>query len=35
VRLPPEKICTQCHTPERDNNFNYQKKLAMIACPAD
>jgi hypothetical protein len=35
VRLPPEEICTQCHTPDRDNNFNYQKKLAAITCPAN
>ncbi len=34
-RLPPEEICTQCHTPEHDNNFNYQKKLAAVACPAN
>jgi hypothetical protein len=34
VRRPPAEVCTQCHTPDRDNNFNYQKKLAKIACPA-
>ena len=34
-RLPSEKICLQCHTPDRDNNFDYQKKLATIACPVD
>jgi hypothetical protein len=35
VRLPPEEICTQCHTPDRDNNFDYPEKLAAIACPAN
>jgi hypothetical protein len=29
-----EKICLSCHTKERDNNFEYQKKLELIACPA-
>ncbi len=29
-----EKICLSCHTKERDNNFEYQKKLKLIACPA-
>lgn len=35
VRRPPEEICTQCHTPDQDNNFDYQTKLAAIACPSD
>jgi len=30
-----EKICLTCHTPEHDNNFDYQEKLKMIACPAN
>jgi 2',3'-cyclic-nucleotide 2'-phosphodiesterase (5'-nucleotidase family) len=34
-RLPPEEICLQCHTPERDSAFDYPKKVAAIACPAD
>lgn len=29
-----EKICLSCHTKERDNKFEYQKKLELIACPA-
>lgn len=29
-----EKICLSCHTKERDNNFEYQKKLKLISCPA-
>ena len=34
LRLPPADICKQCHTADQDNNFDYQKKLAAIACPA-
>jgi len=34
VRRPGAKICTQCHTPDRDVFFDYQKKTALIACPA-
>ena len=29
-----EKICLSCHTKERDNTFEYQKKKELIACPA-
>ncbi len=35
ILRPPAEICTQCHTPDRDNNFDYQKKVAAIACPAN
>ncbi|MBW6519879.1 MAG: hypothetical protein K0A99_02560 [Desulfoarculaceae bacterium] len=28
-----EKVCLSCHTQERDHTFDYQKKLALIACP--
>ena len=35
IRIPPEEICTKCHTPDRDNNFDFPKKRAVIACPAD
>jgi hypothetical protein len=35
IRIPPKEICTKCHTPDRDNNFDFPKKLALIACPAD
>lgn len=35
VRLPDEEICIQCHTPDRDSNFDYQRKLQIIACPSD
>jgi hypothetical protein len=34
VRIPSEEICTKCHTPDRDNNFDFLKKQAVIACPA-
>ncbi len=29
------KICENCHTPERDIDFNYDIKRGEIACPAD
>jgi hypothetical protein len=35
IRIPPKEICTKCHTPERDNNFDFTKKRAVIACPTD
>ncbi len=28
-----ESVCTTCHTPERDNNFGYTSKLAIVRCP--
>jgi len=33
MRKPTEEVCLVCHTHERDNNFDYQRKLPMIACP--
>lgn len=33
VRRPAEKVCIQCHTSERDDNFDYQIKLLAITCP--
>ncbi|MCP4343244.1 MAG: hypothetical protein GY799_31315 [Desulfobulbaceae bacterium] len=35
VRLPAYDICIQCHSPDRDSNFDYQKKLTSISCPTD
>lgn len=35
TRQVEEKICLGCHTPEHDNHFEYQKKLKLIACPAN
>jgi len=29
-----EKTCLSCHTTEQDPHFDYQKKSALIACPA-
>jgi len=34
-RLPLPGICNNCHTPERDDNFNYLNKLQLIACPSN
>ncbi len=34
VLQPPKELCIRCHTPERDGNFDYLKKLSAIACPA-
>jgi hypothetical protein len=33
-RLPPAVICLRCHTPERDEDFNYDNDVERIACPA-
>ncbi len=32
VILP--QVCLNCHTPERDDDFNYDRKRSSIACPA-
>jgi len=34
MRKPTQEVCVVCHTQERDNNFDYQRKLPLIACPA-
>ncbi len=34
VRTPGINICLTCHTDEHDDNFQYQPKLNLIACPA-
>ncbi len=34
VRLPGQDICLTCHTPEHDDNYNYETKLPLISCPA-
>jgi len=34
VRTPGINICLTCHTDEHDDNFQYQSKLNIIACPA-
>ena len=33
-RKPDTSICISCHTPERDEEFNYENDLERIACPA-
>lgn len=33
-RKPDISICLRCHTPERDDNFNYKNDIERIACPA-
>ncbi len=33
-RKPSPEICLRCHTPNRDDNFNYENDLERIACPA-
>ncbi|MBU0960356.1 MAG: hypothetical protein KKD01_07005 [Proteobacteria bacterium] len=35
VRLPGKNICLNCHTPEHDDNFDYETKLVPISCPAE
>ena len=33
-RKPAASICLRCHTPERDEEFNYGNDMVRIACPA-
>ena len=33
-RLPSAAVCLRCHTPERDEDFNYDNDVERIACPA-
>jgi hypothetical protein len=33
-RKPDASICLRCHTPERDEEFNYGNDVERIACPA-
>jgi len=34
VRLPSKNICLACHTPDHDDNFEYENKLLKVSCPA-
>jgi hypothetical protein len=34
-RKPSASICLKCHTPENDEEFNYENDLERIACPAN
>lgn len=31
---PVEKTCRNCHNADHDNNFDFNRKIAMIQCPA-
>ncbi|MBW2466469.1 MAG: hypothetical protein JRF02_04135 [Deltaproteobacteria bacterium] len=33
-RKPEPAVCLRCHTPERDEEFNYANDLEKIACPS-
>jgi hypothetical protein len=33
IRKPPVAICLRCHTEERDDSFNYERKLPKVSCP--
>ena len=33
-RRPGKEICLACHTPEHDDDFDYNTKLIPISCPA-
>jgi hypothetical protein len=34
IRRPTAATCISCHTPDRDDTFNYEIDLERIACPA-
>lgn len=34
-RRPKPEICLRCHTPEQDENFDYENDLVRFACPQD
>ena len=31
-RIPQPSVCLRCHTPKRDSDFDYEKKLTTINC---
>jgi 2',3'-cyclic-nucleotide 2'-phosphodiesterase (5'-nucleotidase family) len=33
IRKPPVTVCLRCHTEERDDTFNYERKLPKVSCP--
>jgi Cytochrome c554 and c-prime len=35
VRTPGPKTCLTCHTPDHDDNFEYDIKLPQISCPTE
>jgi len=34
AKNPGKEVCLTCHTKEHDNNFDYDRKLQLISCPA-
>jgi cytochrome c554/c'-like protein len=34
MRIPEKGICLTCHTPDHDDNFEYNRKLLQVSCPA-
>jgi len=32
--IPDDKTCRNCHTPEHDTDFDYERKVRVICCPA-
>ena len=35
IRRAEKNICLNCHTKERDADFNYEKKIILIQCPTN
>ncbi len=33
TRKPAVEVCRQCHTPEHDDNFDYERNIKLISCP--
>jgi len=33
TRIPAIGLCRTCHTPDHDDNFEYEKKLVKVSCP--
>lgn len=33
IKKPAEGLCRRCHTPEQDDNFDYNAKLKLLGCP--
>lgn len=34
TRLPSAAVCLRCHTEDRDNTFDYRKKIPAVSCPS-
>ena len=35
IRRGDKQVCLECHTKERDTNFNYEEKIKLIQCLQD